>query len=46
MLQDGSSPGISETEALKTGGSLWEKRSVFIENSPVFFLDRLQTPIL
>jgi dipeptidyl aminopeptidase/acylaminoacyl peptidase len=46
MFQDGSSPGISETEALKTGGSLWEKRSVFIENSPIFFLDRLRTPIL
>ena len=46
MFQDGSSPGISETEALETGGSLWEKRHVFIENSPVFFLDRLQTPLL
>lgn len=46
LFADGSTPGVSETETLKTGGSLWDKRSVFIENSPVFFLDRIRTPLL
>ena len=30
----------------RTGGSLWEKRDKFIENSPIFFFDRVQTPVL
>jgi len=30
----------------RTGGSLWEKRDKFIENSPIFFFDRVQTPLL
>jgi dipeptidyl aminopeptidase/acylaminoacyl peptidase len=46
MFRDGSSPGITETEISKTGGSLWQKRDVFIENSPLFFLDRVHTPLL
>jgi len=28
------------------GGSLWQHRERFIENSPLFYLDRIQTPIL
>ena len=28
------------------GGSLWQVRDRFIENSPLFYLDRIQTPIL
>ncbi|MGB3509074.1 MAG: prolyl oligopeptidase family serine peptidase [Microcoleaceae cyanobacterium] len=28
------------------GGSLWEKRDAYIENSPLFYLDRVETPIL
>ena len=31
---------------LRTGGSLWEKRDKFIENSPIFFFDKVQTPVL
>ncbi|HJP94153.1 MAG TPA: prolyl oligopeptidase family serine peptidase [Pyrinomonadaceae bacterium] len=30
----------------RTGGSLWEKRDKFIENSPIFYFDRVQTPLL
>lgn len=30
----------------RTGGSLWEKREKFIENSPIFFFDKVQTPLL
>jgi len=30
----------------RTGGSLWEKRDKFIENSPIFFFDRVKTPLL
>lgn len=30
----------------RTGGSLWEKRDKFIENSPIFFFDKVQTPLL
>jgi dipeptidyl aminopeptidase/acylaminoacyl peptidase len=31
---------------VRTGGSLWEKREKFIENSPIFYFDRVQTPLL
>ena len=31
---------------IRTGGSLWEKRDRFIENSPIFYFDRVQTPLL
>jgi dipeptidyl aminopeptidase/acylaminoacyl peptidase len=30
----------------RTGGSLWEKRDKFIENSPIFYFDKVQTPLL
>jgi len=30
----------------RTGGSLWEKRDKFIENSPIFFFDQVHTPLL
>lgn len=30
----------------RIGGSLWEKRERYIENSPVFFADRIRTPML
>jgi dipeptidyl aminopeptidase/acylaminoacyl peptidase len=30
----------------RIGGSLWEKLPDFIENSPLFFADRVQTPLL
>jgi len=30
----------------RIGGSLWDKRDLYIENSPVFFADRVKTPLL
>lgn len=35
-----------EKEQSRIGGSLWEYPLRFIENSPVFFADRIQTPLL
>jgi len=28
------------------GGTLWEQRERYIENSPIFFMDRVETPLL
>jgi dipeptidyl aminopeptidase/acylaminoacyl peptidase len=28
------------------GGTPWEKRSSYIENSPIYYLDRVKTPVL
>jgi len=30
----------------RIGGSLWEKPLYYIENSPIFFADKIQTPLL
>lgn len=30
----------------RIGGTLWEKPMYFLENSPLFFMDRVQTPVL
>lgn len=30
----------------RIGASLWERRDLYIENSPVFFADRINTPML
>ena len=30
----------------KLGGTPWQSRDRYIENSPVFYLDRVQTPLL
>jgi dipeptidyl aminopeptidase/acylaminoacyl peptidase len=38
--------GWAESGQGRMGGSLWEKRSSYIENSPVFYLDRVTTPVL
>jgi dipeptidyl aminopeptidase/acylaminoacyl peptidase len=35
-----------EQEQSRIGGSLWEMRDRYIENSPVFFADRIHTPLL
>jgi dipeptidyl aminopeptidase/acylaminoacyl peptidase len=48
MLEDGTAWQISWVEEGqgRMGGSLWEHRDRFIENSPLFYLDRVTTPIL
>ena len=35
-----------EKSQSRIGGSLWEARDLYIENSPVFFADRIETPLL
>ncbi len=35
-----------EKSQSRIGGTLWEKRDLFIENSPLFFADRVTTPLL
>jgi len=35
-----------EQSQSRIGASLWERRDLYIENSPVFFADRIQTPLL
>jgi hypothetical protein len=35
-----------EKDQSRIGGSLWEARDKYIENSPVFFADRIHTPLL
>ena len=38
--------GWAESGRGNMGGSLWKYRERFIENSPLFYLDKVQTPIL
>lgn len=35
-----------ERSQTRLGGSLWEKPMLYIENSPIFFADKIQTPVL
>lgn len=35
-----------ERSQTRLGGSLWEKPMLYIENSPIFFADKIQTPLL
>lgn len=48
MEVDGTSRwlGWAESGQGRMGGSLWERRAAYIENSPLFFLDRVTTPVL
>ena len=48
MREDGSAVGIgwSERDQGRMGGSPWEFRDRYIENSPFFFFDRMRTPVL
>jgi len=48
MRADGSSVGIdwSEQGPGLMGGTPWQFRDRYLENSPVFFLDRVKTPLL
>ena len=45
MRRDGSTYARWMTER-KLGGTPWQSRDRYIENSPVFYLDRVQTPLL
>jgi len=45
MSENGTSVYTGEM-VQRTAGSLWEKREKFIENSPIFYFDRVQTPLL
>lgn len=38
--------GWAETGQGKMGGTPWQYRDRYIENSPLFYLDRVQTPLL
>ncbi len=48
MGKNGSAYGIDMTEdgPLRIRGTPWEFRERYIENSPIFYLDRVQTPLL
>lgn len=48
MREDGSAVGIgwSERGQGRMGGSPWDFRDRYIQNSPFFFLDRVTTPVL
>ena len=48
MNKDGTAFGISIDEQGQglMGGTPWQFRSRYIENSPIFFIDRLETPLL
>ena len=35
-----------EQSQSRIGGTLWDKRDLYIENSPIFFVDRITTPLL
>lgn len=48
MSPDGATygqPGLEHGQFL-LGGSPWSHRNLYIENSPIFYLDRVNTPIL
>jgi dipeptidyl aminopeptidase/acylaminoacyl peptidase len=48
LRDDGSSGmiGWSETGQGRMGGTPWEQRERYLANSPVLYLDRVQTPLL
>jgi len=48
LLDDGTNPGVSWAESGqgRMGGSPWDYRERYIENSPIFYLDRVRTPLL
>ena len=48
LSKGGHSSGIgwAETGQGRMGGSLWEQRQRYIDNSPIFYLDKIETPVL
>lgn len=43
---DSKAWGYAEGTPWRLGGTLWERREAYIENSPLFYLDRVRTPVL
>jgi dipeptidyl aminopeptidase/acylaminoacyl peptidase len=48
LAPDGTNYGLAwaETGQGRMGGSPWEFRERYLENSPIFYLDRVKTPLL
>ncbi len=48
MNRDGTAYGTANTESGQNalGGTPWEVRDKFVENSPFFYLERVETPLL
>jgi dipeptidyl aminopeptidase/acylaminoacyl peptidase len=48
MSGDGSAPEVGRAEAGqgRMGGSPWQYQSRYLENSPIHYLDRVETPVL
>jgi dipeptidyl aminopeptidase/acylaminoacyl peptidase len=50
LTDEGYSLGVGHCEGEgaqgRMGGSLWERKEAYIENSPLFYLDRVNTPVL
>lgn len=48
MTSGGDSAGIGWTESGQGGmpGTPWQYRSTYIENSPLFYMDKVETPLL
>ena len=48
LEKNGGAGGIgqNETRSLGPGGTLWENRESYIRNSPLYFFDRVTTPLL
>ena len=44
--KDGSHYGLGVAESAMGMGTPWDSRTRYIENSPVFYLDRVETPLL
>jgi dipeptidyl aminopeptidase/acylaminoacyl peptidase len=46
MKRDGAAFAVGDVEQGRMGGSPWQYRDRYIENSPMFYLDSVQTPLL
>jgi dipeptidyl aminopeptidase/acylaminoacyl peptidase len=48
MQNDGTSPAMewAENGQGRMGGTLWQHPNRYINNSPIFYLDRIRTPVL
>ena len=46
MERDGTAFGTSAETTMQLGGDPWQVRDRYIENSPIFFLDRIETPLM